>query len=143
LRRAFISVFGAALVALGLGFSPPTTSPAGGAILKISPTVFSVGDVITGVPCKYTSSNGTFVCTLTISAPASAGKPLSWYAEDESDAGQGSGGIATFSPSQGSVKPGQAMKVTITTSDCGGVEAWFFFGNVSHAGVISVIYGCG
>jgi hypothetical protein len=149
MRRAFLSVVGAALVGLGLGFAPPTTSVAGGGTLKISPKVFSFGDVVVGAPCKPSVPPAAFavVCTLTISAPASAAKPLYWYAEDEADAGgSGSGGIATFSPSAGYVKPGQAIKVKVTTSDCG-IEAWFFFGNVQPnsfgMGVTAVIYGCG
>jgi len=128
----FIQVF-AALSTLILVLSA-STLPALAAsnipTLKVSPK--NVGIPGDGINCKGITSKGVSVCHVILAETARSGKPLHWST--------GSDFPASFSPSNGYLTPGQSVKISITTSFCGGFTNFYFVGPKN---VATVTFQCG
>lgn len=126
-----------AVVALALaitgGLTAVATFAVGGPHLKVNPTFVGIpGD---GPNCNGPHGNN-WVCHVTISEAAGAHGKLHWTTSSDTP----STTKTTFSPSSGTLSPGQKVRVTITTSFCGGFAHFFFKG---PSNTVKVTYLCG
>ncbi len=119
---SLVLVFGAA--------SFPALAASGSPTLKVVPK--NVGIPGDGIDCKGILSNGTSVCHVTLTETVSSGKSLHWFTRSDFP--------AMFSQSNGNLKPGQSVKVTITTRFCGGYTNFYFVGPKN---VATVTFQCG
>lgn len=107
----------------------PTSAPPPNPMLVVTPT--SIGTPGDGTNCSNYVPPVT--CTVTLSESSNSQSSLNWNTSN--------GGInATFSPASGSLSPGQTIKVTITTSSCGG--SWPLYFEASW-NTVTVTYSCG
>jgi hypothetical protein len=126
-----------AIVALALAITGSltvvSTRAASGPHLKVNPTAI-------GIPGDGPNCNGPYgnnwVCHVTVSEAADAHGKLHWTTSSDVPATT----TATFSPSHGTLSPGQKVRVTITTTFCGGYAHFFFKG---PANTVTVTYQCG
>src|SRR5437868_5225648 len=112
--RVFL-VIGVVVLAFAITGSLPAVSTfaAGGPHLKVNPTFVGIpGD---GPNCNGPHGNN-WVCHVTISEAAGAQGKLHWTTSSDTP----STTTTTFSPSSGTLSPGQQIRVTITTASCGG-----------------------
>jgi hypothetical protein len=126
-----------AVVALALaitgGITALSTLAAGRPHLKVNPTFVGIpGD---GPNCNGPHGNN-WVCHVTISEAVGAQGKLHWTTSSDTP----STTTTTFSPSSGTLSPGQQVRVTITTSFCGGFAHFFFKG---PSNTVKVTYQCG
>lgn len=104
-------------------------------VMTITPLyVGAPGD---GPNCTVTGKDWT--CHITVGESSSSSGKLTWFAAGDVLDGGGLGS-ATFTPSSGTLKPGQKVTVKVVTQDCGGYEAWLF--EASNTGA-AVLYSCG
>ncbi len=132
--RVFLVI---AVVALALAITGSLTAvstfASGGPRLKVDPTFVGIpGD---GPNCNGPHGNN-WVCHVTISEAAGAQSKLHWTTSSDTP----STTTTTFSPSSGTLSPGQKVRVTITTSFCGGYAHFFFKG---PSNTVKVTYLCG
>jgi hypothetical protein len=132
--RVFLVI---AVVALALAITGGLTTfsifAAGGPHLKVNPTFVGIpGD---GPNCNGPHGNN-WVCHVTISEAIGAQGKLHWTTRSDTP----STTTTTFSPSSGTLSPGQQVRVTITTSFCGGFAHFFFKG---PSNTVKVTYLCG
>ncbi len=122
---AFLSlvlVFGAA--------SFPAFAASGRPTLKVAPK--NVGIPGDGINCKGILPNHTSICHVTLTETASSRESLHWFTRSDFP--------ARFSPSNGNLRPGQSVKVRITTRFCGGYTNFYFVGPKN---VATVTFQCG
>lgn len=91
-----------------------------------------------GPNCTVTGTGWT--CHITVGESSSSSGTLTWYAAGDVLAGGGLGG-ATFTPSSGTLQPGQKVTVKVVTHDCGGYAAWLF--EAANNTGAAVLYSCG
>jgi serine/threonine protein kinase len=95
-----------------------TTAPPKTTALTIAPTILN------GENCGH--SNGSSICTVTLSLGAAAASSQSWYTYS---IGVG----ANFSPSSGTIAPGQALNIQITVFDtCTKTGTFVFVGSTTN-----------
>jgi hypothetical protein len=101
-------------------------------VLKVTPTFIGApGD---GPECSRPNPTAnTWVCHVTVSEKASSSLPLRWSATSVS-------GATSFSPSRGTVSPGQSISVKVTTHLCGG---YYRFKFATKQNTVVVVYTCG
>lgn len=92
------------------------------ASLTVSPTLAGASGDTNTPDC----GNGFSTCTVTLSEPANANSPVDWSVFGGSLDGNPT--PESFSPSHGSLKPGQSVTVKVTNMDCDPWGAWVFYG---------------
>src|SRR5438105_13367823 len=121
---------GASTAALAAGPSSASANVTHLALLKVVPK--NVGIPGDGINCKGIDPKVGSVCHVTLTEVKSASKSLHWCTRSDFP--------AKFSPSSGSLSPGQSVQVTITTKFCGGYTNFYFVGPKN---VATVTFQCG
>jgi serine/threonine protein kinase len=104
---------------------PPTITIPPKTTLSIAPTILNAGNCAHG--------NNTFTCTVTLSLGAAAGGSQNWYTYS---IGVG----ANFTPSNGTIAPGQALNIQITVFDnCTKMGTFVFVGSKTN---VTAIWKC-
>lgn len=142
-RILLIAVTMAAVVSL-VGGGVALASGTQPARLVVSPTMAGPGGDSNTPDCGSRYST----CKEILSEPGNASSPVAWSVSGDS---VDSPGYApeSFSPSHGTIKPGQSVTVTVTNMDCDAEGLWLFNGiptisaqNHGEVGA-AVIYTCG
>jgi serine/threonine protein kinase len=104
---------------------PPTATIPPKTTLSIAPTILNAGNCAHG--------NNTYTCTVTLSLGAAAGGSQNWYTYS---IGVG----AKFTPSDGTIAPGQALNIQITVFDnCTKMSTFVFVGSKTN---VTAIWKC-
>jgi hypothetical protein len=132
---AFVLLVGGG-VALASGTQP--------ARLAVSPTLAGGGGDTNTPNC----GSGYSTCKEILSEPSNADSPVAWSVGGDSLDAPGYA-PESFSPSHGTIKPGQSVTVTVTNMDCDAEGLWVFTGiptisaqNHGEVGA-AVLYTCG
>jgi hypothetical protein len=134
--KRLLIIGAAGIAALGAVLTTSASTPK--ASLNISPRFVSApGDGPGG--CSFT---GSWVCHVTLRNPSSSTASVPWEAIGSNDL------VATVKPTSGTLAPGTSVRVTITTSTCGGYYDLGMFLGFSYAAGDwnyggAVMYACG
>ena len=98
---------------------PPTATTPPKTTLSIAPTILNAGN------CAH-NNNNTYTCTVTLSLGSAAGAGQNWYTYS---IGVG----ANFTPSNGTIAPGQALNIQINVFDnCTKMGTFVFVGSKTN-----------
>ena len=105
--------------------APPTATIPLQTMLSVAPTLLNASNC--------TRNNGSFICTVTLSLGVAAGSRQNWYTYS---IGVG----ANFSPSSGTIAPGQALNIQITVfNTCTKAGTFVFVGTKTN---ITATWNC-